>query len=622
MSDNEIGIKVQGMDQITTLLENLTKLNTVVEKIPKASSKWDELSKSVNKVNSSVQGIASAITKTMSVAAGAATALGAKLLDVGSEYAAAGDQAKLIAKSPEEGAKGFDILSKSLANSGIEAKDAFKFLNAFLAAGQSGETSAELAKVASFMQKSVEGGSAAVGAMQDLATTGQLTASGIEALNKAGIKTENILSNLNWKGAMPKNPEELNKIIEDYNKNLGGTDRALRAIEKTKGFKAAGDAAMKSGSIVEKLKNATDGFFANATKGIDFEAIIAPLRLFFNDPANIAAFSEAIKSMASAFQSIPWDTILPVITKMIEWAPTIAIAAAGIWALSAAYGVWAAALGVYATAAGIAATTGMSLTLSLYSMAVAELAAMAPFLLVVAAIALVVGALYLLWDNWDSIVNAIVDIGDFLVDGIVAGFNWLVDFFKEWGGLILAIITGPIGLIIYFWDDIVKFFSGLVDTILNFFYDMVGAFFSMIGEWYDAGVNIIMGLIDGIFSGASKLYDSIKGIATGALEVFTNIFKQHSPSKEMDVIGRYNIMGLQQGQEDESKDLFKSSANIAGGTLDSFSDSADGSGGAGGIGGSSSKNSANVTININGGDINEVKEAIYDVFAQLNFQLG
>jgi hypothetical protein len=71
--------------------------------------------------------------------------------------------------------------------------------------------------------------------------------------------------------------------------------------------------------------------------------------------------------------------------------------------------------------------------------------------------------------------------------------------------------------------------------------------------------------------------------------------------------------GLVNGQEDGSKDLTKSNERIANSLLGDFS---------GGSNSGSVNNKANIVINISGGNAEEIKATIYDVFQQLNFQLG
>ena len=129
------------------------------------------------------------------------------------------------------------------------------------------------------------------------------------------------------------------------------------------------------------------------------------------------------------------------------------------------------------------------------------------------------------------------------------------------------------------------------------------------------GSDIVDGLINGIVAKSTQLINSIKTLASDALQAFKNIFDINSPSKEMEMIGRYNVQGLQQGQEKESTKLINSSAGIAKGVLGSVS----------GASGSETVNnkSTNITVNITaGGNADEIASSVRKVFQELNFQLG
>lgn len=76
----------------------------------------------------------------------------------------------------------------------------------------------------------------------------------------------------------------------------------------------------------------------------------------------------------------------------------------------------------------------------------------------------------------------------------------VVSFFKKWGPLIVAALTGPIGLMVYF---IYRHF----DAITNFFT-------KTIPQWFNAAVNLGKAIADGIKSGLGDL----KGYIIGQIE--------------------------------------------------------------------------------------------------------
>lgn len=72
------------------------------------------------------------------------------------------------------------------------------------------------------------------------------------------------------------------------------------------------------------------------------------------------------------------------------------------------------------------------------------------------------------------------------------------------------------------------------------------------GKFYDAGAAIITGLVNGIMSAPTKLADSIRGMAQGALAEFKSVFGIASPSKVMAQMGGHLMGGLEKGIDTNS----------------------------------------------------------------------
>ncbi|WZL82685.1 hypothetical protein QBE53_06115 [Vallitaleaceae bacterium 9-2] len=124
---------------------------------------------------------------------------------------------------------------------------------------------------------------------------------------------------------------------------------------------------------------------------------------------------------------------------------------------------------------------------------------------------LAIGALIaigvLVYKNWDKISVWLKKTFTNIKNGVVNIFNGIVDFFKEWGPLILAIITGPFGMAIYAiisnWETIKEFFFNLWLGIQEIF--------SGIGQWF--GEKFI------------EAVTNIKSAFEGVKEFFTGMFK-------------------------------------------------------------------------------------------------
>ncbi len=162
---------------------------------------------------------------------------------------------------------------------------------------------------------------------------------------------------------------------------------------------------------------------------------------------------------------------------------------------------------------------------------VAVEAAGAPLILIIGAIVLAIAAvvaiIYELVKHWKEVFDTIKHI--------VAD---VVDWIKHHWELLVAIFTGPIGLIVmlivHFRDQIIGFFSDIVNAvssipgkIAGFFEAIPGqiiGFFTGLGDKFvSVGESIVMGLVHGIENMGSAIWNAIKshipgsGIIGGAL---------------------------------------------------------------------------------------------------------
>ena len=181
-------------------------------------------------------------------------------------------------------------------------------------------------------------------------------------------------------------------------------------------------------------------------------------------------------------------------------------------------------IAVSAVIGGILLTVIGAYIVSMAAAAIATIAATWPILLIIAGIALLVAGIILLVKHWHSIWGTIKDVAlaawhfldDNVIHPIVSAFTTAWDaisgaFMSVWNWissnwpLLLAIITGPIGLAVYFvmkyWDDVVGFFSGLIGTI--------GGIFSSIGNaiWdgIKFGVNLAIVALNALITGANNV---------------------------------------------------------------------------------------------------------------------
>lgn len=266
---------------------------------------------------------------------------------------------------------------------------------------------------------------------------------------------------------------------------------------------------------------------------------------------------------------------------------------------------------------------------ALIGMAAAAIAAVIPFLLlalpiiaIVAVIALVVAAILLLIKHFDEVKAALGAAAEFIgekatevKDFLVGAFNTVLDFLKENWPLILAILTGPLGLIVLavitFKDDIIRIFGevvtwikGLPSKILSALGSLTGlltqkgkdlliglaagylAQWSAVFRWLSdlpvrignavgslasrlwfSGWELISGLWNGIKARATRIFGDLKQLANDILGAITDPLGIFSPSKAMREVGVNLMEGLRLGLEDQSIKVNATAGNIAGGIL-------------------------------------------------------
>lgn len=166
---------------------------------------------------------------------------------------------------------------------------------------------------------------------------------------------------------------------------------------------------------------------------------------------------------------------------------------------------------------------------SAVAVGIAWLIAMWPVLAVIAAVG---AAVFLVIKYWEPIKGFFAGLWQGIVDIINGVINWL----KGNWPLVLAIITGPIGLAAYFiarnFDAIKGFITNAFGTAVGF---VRGKIDGMIGWFRDIGGRIsgaLGNVKDAIMRPFREALDSVKGWVDGAVNKLKDLnpFKRHSPS--------------------------------------------------------------------------------------------
>ena len=273
----------------------------------------------------------------------------------------------------------------------------------------------------------------------------------------------------------------------------------LNAEDMTSKFAAGGEEAQAAFAMVTAALAAVDDEVARNAIGVglfgtqyeDLEkTVVAAMGNAAKSVADFGGSMDKVKGSVSQTQQLTaaWRQLADAIGENI--APLLTPIINGITQLVTWFGQLnphvqqgaLAFLGVVAAAGPLVALVGMLIT--------GFAALSAPILTVIgviAGVAAVVAVVIAAWEPvtnffinlWESIKTMTIEAWEGLKQGIVNIANSIVDFFSEWGGLILAAVTGPIGLLIYFivnnWEQIKAATSAAWEFVKNI---VVGAF-----EW-------------------------------------------------------------------------------------------------------------------------------------------
>jgi len=178
--------------------------------------------------------------------------------------------------------------------------------------------------------------------------------------------------------------------------------------------------------------------------------------------------------------------------------------------------------------------------------AAAQLVALAPILLIIAAIVAAVAIGWYLYKNWDEIGDKIVGVWETTKDFLSNIWDTIIDVFTNNFDKILLILFPPVGLallVMQNWGKIVGAVSGIWENLIPIFTNMGK-------DALNAGINIVRGLWDGIWSLDAWIRDKVRNFARG---IFNSIrdglgsLWPFSPSEAGVDIGEGLATGIEKG---------------------------------------------------------------------------
>jgi len=153
---------------------------------------------------------------------------------------------------------------------------------------------------------------------------------------------------------------------------------------------------------------------------------------------------------------------------------------------------------------------------------------------------------YAIAKNWDTIKSATIN-----------AFNAIKNFFVTWGPLILAILTGPIGLLVYAivknWDTIksatitafntVKdFLSSVFNGIKSHINSVVTAIVSGVKQWWANLQNDTIAIFNTVKSFLSSVWNGIKSAITTLVTAIFTVVKQWWTNLQNNTIAIFNAV--------------------------------------------------------------------------------
>ena len=169
-----------------------------------------------------------------------------------------------------------------------------------------------------------------------------------------------------------------------------------------------------------------------------------------------------------------------------------------------------------------------------------------------------------LLDNIDLIIETGFQLLLGLGEGLINAIPKLIERLPE---IIESIITNlytfmpklieaGVQLAIQLSIGMVKAIPQIVAKIPEILTGIFKGFSQGLGQFKDIGINIIKGIIDGMFSWLGNLWESVKNIANTVVGWFKNLFGIHSPSTVFaDQIGKNMALGIGEGFEDTMADV-------------------------------------------------------------------
>ena len=147
-----------------------------------------------------------------------------------------------------------------------------------------------------------------------------------------------------------------------------------------------------------------------------------------------------------------------------------------------------------------------------------------------------------------ALAEALPDLIPVIVDAILGIIPVLIDnlplFIEAGGKLIEGLILGLINSIPSLLNNTDK----IIGSLLN-------VFKALPSKFLEIGKEVIKGLYNGLIKKWDDLKKSVENFGNGIINKFKSVFGIKSPSKEFAILGRFNMLGLEEGMEDMQPEI-------------------------------------------------------------------
>ena len=178
-----------------------------------------------------------------------------------------------------------------------------------------------------------------------------------------------------------------------------------------------------------------------------------------------------------------------------------------------------------------------------------------PIGLVIVAIAALVAGMVIAYKKSQTFRDVVLGAWTAIKSATLTVFNALVTFFKRWGPLVLAALTGGLGpailWVVNHWTQIKNGASDAFNAVVSLAKGFGGRVLSAVGNLgsllYSAGQAIVHGLVNGITSVWHSVTDKISSLLSGLSKAAKKLLGIASPSKVWASYGQFMGLGMAAG---------------------------------------------------------------------------